>query len=141
MYFSKSLGDKRVFTKTRSLYVMNYCQTRQPQDTRKPNILCSVKTWHIKESVGVLGESTFSRKVTRIYKTDGYHYFKSGNIPKTEGGQILPHLCDSLMISTKFDCHKKRLCWSESILQVACPCLPPTTILRHVMVQRLLTLP
>ena len=32
--------------------------------------------------------------------------FKSGNIKKTEGGQILPHLCNSLIISMKFDLHE-----------------------------------
>ena len=31
---------------------------------------------------------------------------------------------------------KKRICWSESILHGACPCLPPTTVLRHVVVLR-----
>ena len=36
----------------------------------------------------------------------------------------LPHHCSSLMISMKFDQHKKRLCWSKNILQGACPCLP-----------------
>ena len=41
----------------------------------------------------------------------------------------------------KLDGHKKRLCWSESILQGACPCLPQTTVERHVVVQRLLPLP
>ena len=32
------------------------------------------------------------------------------------------------MISIKFDCDKKRHCWSKNILQGACPCLPPTTV-------------
>ena len=30
---------------------------------------------------------------------DRHRCFKSGNIQKTAGGQILPHLCNSLMIS------------------------------------------
>ena len=34
---------------------------------------------------------------------DRRHCFKSSNIPKNDSGQILPHLCNSLMISTKFD--------------------------------------
>ena len=40
----------------------------------------------------------------------------------------------SLMISVKFNQHTNRLCWSESILQGTCPCLPPTTLIRHVVV-------
>ena len=33
------------------------------------------------------------------------------------------------MTSMKFYRHKKRLCWSKSILQGACPYLPLTTVL------------
>ena len=38
-----------------------------------------------------------------IIKTERHHCFKFGIIPKTERGQILPHLCNSLMISMKFN--------------------------------------
>ena len=41
----------------------------------------------------------------------------------------------------KFHLHKKRLCWSGCILLGACPCLPPTTVLIHVVVLRLSPLP
>ena len=36
-----------------------------------------------------------------------------------------------------FNCYKMRLCWSKSILQGACPCLLPTTVLWHLVVLRL----
>ena len=35
------------------------------------------------------------------------------------------------MISMRFDWHEKTFCWSKSILQGTCPCLPLTTNLRH----------
>ena len=65
--------------------------------------------------------------------TDEHFCFKSGNIHKTEGGQILPHICDSHIDSMKFDWRNKSLCWSEIISQAACPCLTTTTVLRHVV--------
>ena len=58
--------------------------------------------------------------VDTISVIDRHHGFKSGNISKTEGGLILPHLCSSLMISMKFDRYKKEALWSKSILQGAC---------------------
>ena len=55
-------------------------------------------------------------------------------ISKNRWWTKLPHLCNSLII--KYDRHKKRIYWSKHILQGACPCLPPATVLRHVVVQR-----
>ena len=49
-------------------------------------------------------------KLTRktwLPKADRQNCLKSGNIPTTEGGRILPHHCNSLMNSMKFDRHKK----------------------------------
>ena len=40
----------------------------------------------VKQNLGRLSKNVASLK-------DRYHYFKSGNIPKTEGGLILPHPC------------------------------------------------
>ena len=62
------------------------------------------------------------------------HCFKSGDIPKTEGVQNVKKslylLCDLHDIQLT---PKKTLCWSENILQEACPCLPANTVTgRHV---------
>ena len=76
-----------------------------------------------------------------LIMTDRHHCFKSSNIPRPKGGQILPQLCDSLMIYMKPYWHKMRLCWSKSILHGACPCLPLTTVFRHVAFPRLSPLP
>ena len=59
---------------------------------------------------------------------DIHHCFQSSNIPKTDGGQIVPHPDNSPMtVSTTFDRHKNRPCWSKSILHGACQYLLPTT--------------
>ena len=60
--------------------------------------------------------------------TDRHHCSKPSNIHKTVGGQILLKPCSSLMISVKFNLHKKMFCWSRRILQGACPCIPPATL-------------
>ena len=60
----------------------------------------------------------------RIERIDRQYYHKSGNIPKTEGGQIVPNLCSSPMIYIKLDRAKKRLCGAKVFHRehaLACP--------------------
>ena len=54
--------------------------------------------------------------------------------PQNWGWPDSPQLCDSLMISMKFNWHQNWLGWSESTSQGACLCIPPTTFVRHVVV-------
>ena len=61
-------------------------------------------------------------------------------MPKTEAGQISPHLCSSLM-SVKIDLHKKEALMGQKYIARTCPCLHSTTALRHVTVPRLSPLP
>ena len=44
-------------------------------------------------------------------------------MPKTEGGQILPHPCDSHMISTKYDWHKKEALLEQKYFTGSMPML------------------
>ena len=67
---------------------------------------------------------------------DGHHCLKSGDIPKTEGGQILPHLCDIHACPMIFYCYKGGFV-RKITLHGTCPCLPPTTFMGHVLVLRL----
>ena len=85
------------------------------------------------------------RNMNTDRQTDRHHYLKSSNIPKTEGGQILPHFCkqsydlhsidNQLTISNSIDANEAL--WSKSTLQGAYPSLPSTTVLRHVVVLKL----
>ena len=72
---------------------------------------------------------------------DRRHYLKAGNIPKSEGGQISPHLCKQSYDLHEIPLTQKEASWSKSIFQEACPCLPPITAIRHVAVPRLSPLP
>ena len=65
------------------------------------------------------------------WQTDRHHWFKSGNIPsKLRVSRFTTTLWQS------YDPQKIQLTWKEALLeqntlQGACPCLPPTTVLRH----------
>ena len=50
-----------------------------------------------------------------------------------------PRLYGSVVISMKFKLHRKRLCWGKGTLAGACLCLPPTTVMRHVVVLKVFT--
>ena len=71
-----------------------------------------------------------------IIRSDRHHCYTSGNILKTEGCQIYL-IFVTVLPSPLHLTHKKRSCWSKTILQGVCSCLHPTTVLRHVVVKRL----
>ena len=58
--------------------------------------------------------------------------FKSGNILKIEYGLILLSFVTALCLPYSLADTQKRLCWSKCILQGACPCLRPATVLRQM---------
>ena len=67
--------------------------------------------------------------------------FKYGNMPKTGGGLISPHLC-----KLSYDIHlilltQRRGCEEQRYLAGSMPLLTPATVLRHVVVPRLSPLP
>ena len=104
-----------------SLYVMMYvcvyagCYINyQGIDTLSTSDLCIVQVILTMTFINVycnkyflcncwLSFSMFSSFYMCVRMNDVHHCFKSGNIPKTEGSQIVQLLCGSLMISMKFN--------------------------------------
>ena len=78
-------------------------------------------------------------KHTANVHTDRHHCFKSGNIPITEGGQILLIFVEVLWSPLNSADTKKRLCWSENTGNLST--LTPTTFLTHVVVTVLSPIP
>ena len=74
-------------------------------------------------------------------QTDRHQCFKSGNIPKTGGGQINLNFVTVSRSPRNSTDNKNRLCRGESTLQGACLCLHPTTVISHVVIQRSSPLP
>ena len=70
-------------------------------------------------------------------ETDRHHCFTSGDIPKTDGGQILPHLCSSLMISMKLDRHTKWSLLDQKYFTVSMPLFTASHSFRHLVAMRL----
>ena len=66
-----------------------------------------------------------SDNVIQLNPTDRHHCFKSSNIPKTEGGQILPHLCNSDMISMKHNRRQKEALLEQKYYSGSMPLLTP----------------
>ena len=54
-------------------------------------------------------ERVLEIRVHRRITVVRHHCLKSGNIQKNQGGRIFLHLCNSLMISMKFDTQKEAL--------------------------------
>ena len=75
-----------------------------------------------------------------MHVIDRYHSFKSGNIPKTEGCQNHLNFM-TVLLSSWNSPDVNRFSWNKGTLKGECPCLPPTTILRHVVVLRPSPLP
>ena len=67
---------------------------------------------------------------------DRHQCIKSGNIPKTDDGQIIHNLCNSIMICMKFESFLEQKYSTGSMCL-----LTPTTVLGYVVVQKLTPLP
>ena len=90
-----------------------------------------------------LGESRYFMTLTTFvcFMADSRHHsLNVGNIHKAERDMIHLNVVTVLWSSKNYT-DIERGFFSGSILQVACPCLPPTTVVGHVVVVRPLPLP